>query len=132
MAQAKTSLPLQLGLFDAPIETAHEAYTIGYRAGAAGLDIEGKGWDKAHGPLYRRWLGGAIPVKTGALLDLAYRKGVMHGSDDRNGHQAQATRITYMSPDGLDQWTGRGQTPLWVKELLKSGWTVDQLKLKKI
>lgn len=36
----------------------------------------------------------------------------------------------YRSPDGLNQWSGRGRQPGWMSELLSQGYTEEDLLIK--
>ena len=36
----------------------------------------------------------------------------------------------FRSPDGLNQWSGRGRQPGWMTELLNEGYTEDDLLIK--
>jgi DNA-binding protein H-NS len=56
------------------------------------------------------------------------RRGRPPKVDSRKGKRAKA-KIKYRGPKG-EKWSGRGQTPLWMRPLLKKGKTKEAFLVK--
>lgn len=66
-------------------------------------------------------------------LDVKNAVHIKTRSAPKSGKPRGKVAPKYSNPDEPSQtWTGRGRQPLWVKELLESGGTLDELKISTV